>query len=482
MKYTFKITPYQHQLIEFRHHLKHPSSATFSETGAGKTLPILASSEARISWGIARKALYVCPAYLMSKIKQQVDMCTNMSATILHDKSRQKRIDLIGSDDPFHIINIEAVILYEEYLRESSRRGRYDIVIMDEAHQIKGHNSERSKAMQRLGNLAKFRIAATGTPFTRSPEDMYGIMKFIDPSIFDIPLYKFHERYCKREMVNIGWDGSKEKNVLMTTGFKDNIEDEFRNKYSEIVVIHKKSECLDLPPKFIEVRRVNLSSALQKPYKKIVDDHIIFMPDGSRVEMPNKGVQSMRLSQLCSGFLQYGPVDNKQVHHFGRSGKIDALRDILEGRRDKKTAVWCMYRESIGMLEKEFGSWNPVIQMGQRDNTGARNRFQQDNDCKLIISQMQINAGYELTASDCCVYFEIPQSYADWKQSQDRFHRPGAEIHKQILYYLLITSGTVEASARVGLKRKEDLSDLVLSIDPKKVFLGELEDNNDDMS
>ena len=140
---------------------------------------------------------------------------------------------------------------------------------------------------------------------------------------------------------------------------------------------------MQLPPKFIEVRRVPLTPALKKPYKKIMDDHVIFMPDGTMVDMPNRGVQTGRLAQLCSGFLQYGPQDKKKVHHFGRSGKISALKDILDGRKQQKTAVWCMYRESIKMLETIFRDWNPTVQMGQRDNTGARKRFQEDPECLL---------------------------------------------------------------------------------------------------
>ena len=482
MRYQFKLPPYPHQVVEFNHHLRHFSSATFSETGAGKTLPMLASTEARIRWGLAKKALYVAPNYLLSNIAQKVELCTDLSYTILHHGNRQKRIGLIDSPTELHLINIEALHLYEEYLRETLKRGKYDIMLMDEAHYIKSWRKTRAQAAIRLANLAKFRIAATGTPFTREPEDIYGIMKFVDPNVFKMTIGQFQQRFCNRVTVDIGWSGDSADSRKITRGFKEGVEEEFRSQYKGLVVIHKKEDCLTLPPKVFEVRRVPMAAKIKQPYRKIMRDRAITMPDGMVITMANKGVMANRLAQLCSGFMQYKGDDGKdRLHHFGDSNKIEALRDILVGRRDKKTVVWCKYRESIFRLQRIFKDWMPVIQVGQHKNELSRDRFMNDPDCKLIICQLQINAGYELTESGCNVYYEMPHSYADWKQSQDRTHRPGAEKHRQILYYLLVTQDSIEPSIRVGLKFKEDLSDLVVMRDPDQVFLGQLEDDDDQM-
>jgi SNF2 family DNA or RNA helicase len=70
-----------------------------------------------------------------------------------------------------------------------------DLIIADEGHKIKTHNIAASKAMHRLGALAKYRLLLTGTPVTNKAIDIFSQYKFIAPRIFGQSFYSFRNRF-----------------------------------------------------------------------------------------------------------------------------------------------------------------------------------------------------------------------------------------------------------------------------------------------
>jgi SNF2 family DNA or RNA helicase len=433
MKYKFKLAPLPHQVKEFLHHLKRHNSATFSETGCGKTLPLLAATEARIWSNMVKKALYVAPAYMMDKVESEILKCIDTASVVLWHKSRAKRLALIEeSEAPIHIINYEALMYYEEELVDVG----YDMVIADEAHRAKNYRSATSKSLRKISEGSKFRLAATGTPLCREPEDVFGIFLFL----------------------------------AKTVGFKDDVEGEFQDVISTIAITHKKEGNIELPPKVFQERRVNMPNSIRKVYNELADDKCIQIPDNDFMQVPSPGVLHMKLGQLASGFLMH----KDYIWNVATSPKLEEMDDIMQERQHKKTVVWCKYKESLGLIRQRYSHLNPVVQEGGGDHVTARRTFEKDDSCKLLISNLNINAGYELTVADAAIYYEIPFSYVDWQQSQDRIHRKGSEIHPQILYYILLVRGTVEISARHALDHKQDLADVATSHNNVDILKGKV--------
>jgi SNF2 family DNA or RNA helicase len=461
MKYKFKLQPLKHQVKEYLHHIKRFHSATFSETGCGKTLPALAAAESRLAHGLAERVLYVAPAYLMDKIQSEIDKCIDSASVVLWNKDRKKRLELIAQahETPFHIVNYEALMYYEEELCDVG----YDMVIADEAHRAKNYRSSTSKALRKISKNSKYRLAATGTPLCREPEDVFGIFLFLDDSIFGRFITPFRDRFCKRESQNVGW-GASARTFVKTVGFKDGVEEEFQRILKDVAITHKKEGNIDLPPKVEQERRVNMPDSIRRVYNELADDKCIQIPDGPLLQVTSPGVLHMKLGQLASGFLMH----ENGVWRVADSPKLSEVDDILQERMHKKTVIWCKYKESMRILCERYKHMNPVTQEGGGDHVSARRKFEHDDSCKLLISNLNINAGYELTVADAAIYYEIPFSYVDWKQSMDRIHRKGSEIHPQILYYILLVRNTVEVSARYALGLKKDLADVATSVDISK--------------
>ena len=79
-----------------------------------------------------------------------------------------------------------AVVNYESAWRLEKELAAWhpDLIIADEGHKIKTHNISASKAMHRLGAMAKYRLLLTGTPVTNKAIDIFSQYKFLDPSCF----------------------------------------------------------------------------------------------------------------------------------------------------------------------------------------------------------------------------------------------------------------------------------------------------------
>jgi SNF2 family DNA or RNA helicase len=456
IEYMFKSQPMPHQVKEFVHHIERHNSATFSETGSGKTFPIIAAIDFRKKNNIISNCLYVAPNSILEKIANEISKWTNLSSIVLQGYSRKKRIQLINTIADIHIINYEAIYNYLEFLLKN----KYQQLVFDEGHNLRNYASNASKAAYALSQNSKFRIVATGTPLCSTPEDMFGIFKVLDKSIFGIRIGKFREEFCLRELQSIYRAGKKQE-FAKTVGFKPKTEKKFRSIIDKIAIIHKKSQCLNLPPKIVEVRRVDLTSALKKVYQKNKKGTLDPIGD-TNFSMDSAGVRVMRATQISSGFLYYKQNEKRHGHNIGVPNKLNELKSILQLRGDKKTVIWCKHTHVISELSREFRHLNPQVQCSGNDNSKSRSIFQNDPNCKLIINQLNICDGYELTSSDCAVYYELPYEHHKFKQSKDRIHRKGSEKHNQIIYYILITRHTFDDTILNILKKKKSLSDIAV--------------------
>ena len=54
---------------------------------------------------------------------------------------------------------------------------RPDLIIADEGHKIKTHNTAASKALHRLGRAAEYRLLLTGTVITNKAVDVFSQFK-----------------------------------------------------------------------------------------------------------------------------------------------------------------------------------------------------------------------------------------------------------------------------------------------------------------
>ena len=361
--------------------------------------------------------------------------------------SSTKKIDTLrhmkGTPLQVVIVNYESAWRLEKELMEFNA----DIVVVDEMHKIKTHNTRQSKAIHKFGAKASYKIGLTGTVITNKAIDVFSQYKFINPSIFGQSFYVFRNKYFN--MVGYG---------NYTPVLKKNMEQELIDKIHSIAFRVTKAECLDLPETIDIVRPIDLEASAARIYKDLVKESYAELT-GGEISVTNVLTKLLRLSQLTGGFI--GADDSDTVKCVS-TAKLDALEDIIDEalNEDKKVVVIARFVAELKaickLLEKKKIQYS-LIMGGVKDRDLQVEQFQKDTNVKVFVGQIATaGLGITLTAASTMVFYSLDYSMSNFEQTKARIHRVGQK--KNCSYIYLTAKGTVDEKVLKALQNKADLA------------------------
>lgn len=467
VKYKFKTKPYSYQLKALRKIQKLDGVAgLFMEMGTGKT-------KVAIDWaGIGyynydvKRVLVICPLSVVGVWQRQIKQHLPFFARVrVLTGSTTERIKLIKfmlrSPQPSQdwlIINYEGIWRGKGRNRIEDLLEKWgpNLVICDEGHRIKSATAKQSKTAARIGSYAEQRLVLTGTPITKSPLDVFGQFRFIDPSIFGSNWYRFKNHFAI-------WGGFGRYQVR---GYKN--MNELITKVRDNTYRIKKEKAIDLPDKVSVTVPVQLGQKATEMYKKMAKEMIVEIEE-THATAAIVLTKILRLSQITSGFIK--DVDG-MVRVFDNS-KLNVCIDLLDDMlaQDKKVVVFCRFVKDIERIEKviqEKFNLEPLILSGSvpmSERDGLVQRFQNDKSEKIFIAQIQAGSlGIDLTAASVAIFYSLDYGYANYVQAQDRLHRIGQT--NKVTYYHLVVPRTIDSLTLSILKEKGDLAHAIVH-DPK---------------
>ena len=321
---------------------------------------------------------------------------------------------MIGAGLQVLVINYESAWRLEKELAS----WRPDMIICDEGHKIKTHNTSASKALHRLSMLARYRLLLTGTAISNKPTDIFSQYKFCDPTIYGNSFYRFRARYF--DMVGYG---------NYTPVMKSSMEQEYMERLHSIAFRATKAECLDLPEFTDVIQPIDLEPMAMRIYRQLVKDSYTELADGA-VTASNVLTRLLRLSQLTGGFL--GTDDDPSPEQVSNA-KLAALSDIVDSsmESDRKLVVIARFIPEIKaicqMLSKKGIGYRVIsgdVPADQRDS--AVEAFQHDSRCMIFIGQIATaGMGITLTAASEMVFYSLDYSMSNYEQTRARIHRVG---------------------------------------------------------
>ena len=321
------------------------------------------------------------------------------------------------------------------------------LVVADEGHKIKTHNTNAAKAMHRVGAAAGYRLLLTGTVITNKAIDVFSQYKFLNPTIFGNSYYSWRNKYF--DMVGYGQH---------TPVLKRSMEPELTRKLHSIAFRATKAECLDLPETTDIIRYVDLEPSAAKLYHGLVRDSYTQLGDGE-ITVTNILTRLLRLSQLTGGFL--GNDDNPKPQPVSKA-KLDALADIIDEaqQEEQKLVIIARFITEIAaikaLLDKQ-GIKYAAISGGTKDRADQVAAFQNDPDVTVFIGQIATaGLGITLTAASTLVFYSLDYSMANFEQAKARIHRVGQ--NHSCTYIYLTARGTVDEKVLQALRDKADLA------------------------
>ena len=376
----------------------------------------------------ANHKIIICPKYLMTNWKREVEFFTPNVTIIKDGKSKWEVAEFI-------IMNYEKVAKYLEEIRALGA----GVYIADEASGLKNAKTLRAKTFAKLIARSKAHVwLLTGTPIANRPIDYFNLLKICRHPLtietgrwtpMDNSWVRFGKRFCAGKHTGYGWDFSGASNIEM-----------LHQETKEYVLRRTKETHLNLPDK--NVFPVYLGLEDKKGYDLVVEEAYQKRWEESRdIESTKFGSDPLAAEQLVTfsiirKFLAYEKIKDGST--------LGAIEDAIA--EDKKVVVFTNYTGVIDALLEELGDSCTFID-GRLTKEGEKqanvDRFQTDPKCKVILCNYAVGKmGWNLTAGRVTVMNDMNWSPETNMQAQDRIYRIGQEYSVNILY--LLYEGTVE--------------------------------------
>lgn len=424
------------------------------DMGLGKTLQvisILLKFKEEKAINDKHKALVVVPTGLLTNWQAEIEkFAPSLSSHIHHGTGRDlKAFNADVMLTTYGVVRSDADLL---------KKHKWQVMIIDEAQNIKNHDTAQSKAVKSIGS--QIRIAMSGTPVENRLTEFWSIMDFSNKGYLGT-VKTFKDDYAQPIQV-----------------FNDeNVVQRFRKVTAPFMMRRMKNDksiISDLPDKIEQ----NQFSVLTKPqailYEKTMqlamdeiegisssDSESLFKRQGLVLQM------ILALKQICNHptqFLKNGKFDASL------SGKTELLFELLESIVDsgEKVLIFTQFREMGELLERfieeRFGEKPMFYHGGCNVNQRQQmvDRFQNNRADKIfLLSLKAAGTGLNLTAASHVIHYDLWWNPAVENQATDRAYRIGQK--KNVMVHRIITKNTFEERIDEMIQKKKHLADMTVA-------------------
>ena len=490
-----KITLYPKQLLSAYHLAASQSACNFSVPGAGKTIIVLAAYAYLNSLPDedprkVNSIFVVGPISCFKPWETDFKLCFDrnirsvrfLSSINLQERRRIVRgIDAKHRNDELYLSHFQTFSLNQKLFSELFQRpDKRVMLVIDEAHNIKGIDKVWSSAMLKAAPDVNSRVILTGTPAPNGYEDLKNLFDFIHPGK---NILGFNINQLKR--MSKGATSSQPLNDVAKSFFTR---------------ITKKN--LDIPGQTFTPVSIPMSARQEKIYR-LIENKVVSGQKKSKVFMH---ANLIRLRQAASNPLQLvEPIEKEllnnnliedsddahnlmsinnvsiQIDDFKNETdlpKLDYLIKIAKEAKDKKERIliWTYFVKNVDLINKHLRShitgvpiyeitgatpveqaettYDPEVEL-TREKT--LEKFRASSPSILIATPQCIGESISLH-KEChkAIYYDRDYNCGLFIQSKDRIHRVGLDASTITEYIFLVSKDTVDEQIAEKLNDKEN--------------------------
>ncbi|MCP9490867.1 MAG: DEAD/DEAH box helicase [Solirubrobacteraceae bacterium MAG38_C4-C5] len=313
-------------------------------------------------------------------------------------------------------------------------------LILDEAQQVKNHQSKTYRCARELA--APFKLAITGTPMENNLLELWSLLSITAPGLFPDPK-RFAEQY-QRPIERAG-DGER------LARLRRRIKPLVKRRAKELVAA-------DLPPK----QEQTLEVELHPRHRRLYDTHLQrerqkilgLLGDFDR----NRFTILRSITLLRQLSLHPGLVDDE--HDAVPCAKLGALVEQLDevGGSGHRALVFSQFTGFLAKVRDRLdgeGIGYCYLDGRTRRRDRVLERFKAGSDPVFLISLKAGGFGLNLTEADYCFLLDPWWNPATETQAIDRTHRIGQT--RPVMVYRMIASATIEQKVVALARRKAEL-------------------------
>ncbi len=424
------------------------------EVGLGKTIEAGMVLREYVQRGLVRQALVLVPASLTNQWREELATKFGLDFAIAG-----RRGD--WASQPLLICSLDTA----KTVRNRNRllKGSFDLVIVDEAHRLRNHQTLAWKFVAAL--KSKYLLLLTATPVQNDLRELYNLVNLLRPGT--LGTYRgFRRRFMvrgdKRLPKNTGILSALLKNVMIrTTRAHTNIKFPKRTVHIVPFQLRGRERALyDAVTTFVRERYTDTDSGAFNKW------HFVSMV--LQKEIGSSTPAALHTLGRARSDPRYRAhwTDLNRLYELGtaveRHAKLDGLMEIL--RKDEaKAIIFTQFKSTLEFLTRALRAEDISVSvfhggMTTADKDAAVETFR--NTTRILVSTEAGGEGRNLHFCQTVINYDLPWNPMKVEQRIGRVHRLGQT--GDINIYNFSTENTVESHVLEILHRKINMFELVI--------------------
>ncbi|CAH8356594.1 unnamed protein product [Eruca vesicaria subsp. sativa] len=436
------------------------------EMGLGKTIQTISLIAYLLeNKNVTGPYLIVAPKAVLPNWVNEFATWVPSIAAFLYDGRLEERKAIrekIGGEGKFNVL----ITHYDLIMRDKAFLKKIDwyYMIVDEGHRLKNHESALAKTLLK-GYRIKRRLLLTGTPIQNSLQELWSLLNFLLPHIFN-SVQNFEEWFNAPFADRVSLSDEEELLIIHR----------LHHVIRPFILRRKKDEVEKLlPGKTQVILKCDMSAWQKVYYKQVTDMGRVGIQTGSG---KSKSLQNltMQLRKCCNHPYLFVERDynmcKKPDEIIRASGKFELLDRLLPKlhKAGHRVLLFSQMTRLIDVLEIylklndfKFLRLDGTTKTDQRGLLLKQFNEPDSPYFMFLLSTRAGGLGLNLQSADTVIIFD-----SDWnpqmdQQAEDRAHRIGQK--KEVRVFVLVSVGSVEEVILERAKQK-------MGIDAKVIQAG----------
>ncbi|WVZ96235.1 hypothetical protein U9M48_041900 [Paspalum notatum var. saurae] len=433
------------------------------EMGLGKTIQTIALIAYLLEKkDVAGPHLIIAPKAVLPNWSNEFKTWAPSIGTILYDGRPDERKLLRENNFDGQQFNV-LLTHYDLILKDKKflKKVHWHYLIVDEGHRLKNHECALARTLV-SGYQIRRRLLLTGTPIQNSLQELWSLLNFILPNIFNSS-QNFEEWFNAPFACDVSLNDEEQLLIIHR----------LHQVLRPFLLRRKKDEVEKyLPVKTQVILKCDMSAWQKAYYEQVTSRERVALGSGLR----SKALQnlSMQLRKCCNHpylFIEHYNMYQREeiVRASGKFELLDRLLPKLQ-RAGHRVLLFSQMTKLLDVLEVYLQMYNfKYMRLDGSTKTEERGRLLADFNKKnseyfmFLLSTRAGGLGLNLQTADTVIIFD-----SDWnpqmdQQAEDRAHRIGQK--NEVRVFVLVSVGSIEEEILDRAKQK-------MGIDAKVIQAG----------
>ena len=264
-----------------------PRAYVLNGMGTGKTRSAIWAADWLMQQREVKRVLIAAPLSTLSPVweAELFRVVPRARVRVLHG-SRDKRLELLGQDAEWFIINHHGLpLLYEQLAGR-----KFDCFIIDELAVFRNRSTSLWKGAEAVVKSGvKYAWGMTGAPTPQAPVDAWAQVRLLTPERTTRTLARFKDD-TMMQISPFKWVARADATNIVHQAMRPSVR-------------FSLEDVQELPPTTYLDRKIILEPGIAKAYKHMYDKMVIMTDRGKSITSVNEGVLQNKLLQIACGYV-----------------------------------------------------------------------------------------------------------------------------------------------------------------------------------